>query len=257
VARRREKPNQADETLHEIEESFDRLAKWVSEQRIALAIAVAAILAMALGLDLYGSHRTRLEEAGAAALAEARAEFLQAMGAQPGDLVVAEPANPEVARSARETFAKRFEEVGSKHAGTAAAALALLEAGNLYAQLGAPHLAQDAWQAGLESTDGDSALEALLLERTARAHEDAQEWSEAADAHERAGRVERFPARWTALAGAARCRIESGDADAALALFDEIEAAAALDEIPAYTAARLRELRAGRELRGAVNPTQG
>jgi hypothetical protein len=257
VARRRDTPNQAEETLHEIEESFDRLARWVSENRIGLAVAVAVVLAVALGTDLYAGYRDRSQEAGAAALAEVRAEYLAAMGAQPGDLTVAEPANPAVGRTARETFVKRFETVGAEHEGTAAAALAMLEAGNLHEELGAPHLARDAWQAGLASAEPGTALEALLLERTARAHEDAGEWIEAAEAHERAGRVESYPGRWSALAAAARCRLEAGEPVVALALFAEIESAAVLDEIPAHTVARLRELRAARERAGEPIPSQG
>lgn len=255
MARRRNEPNQAEETLHEIEESFDRLARWVSENRIALAIATAAILGVALGADLYAGYEARSEAAGAAALADLRGQYLQAMGAQPDDIEVLEPANPEVARTTRETFVKRFEALGEEHSDTAAGALALLEAGNLHDALGAPHLALEAWQQGLAAADSGSALSALLLERMARAHEDAREWSEAADAHERAGQIEDFPGRWVALASAARCRIEAGQPDAALELFATLEEAAVLDEVPAYTVARLRELRATRELRDPSDQT--
>lgn len=253
MARRKHEPNQAEETLHEIEESFDRLARWVSENRIVLLAIAIAILGVALGSDLWAGYQARSGSAGAEALAEVRSEYLAAMGAQPGDLVAAEPANPQVARTTRETFVKRFEEVGEAHAGTAAASLALLEAGNLHEKLGAPHLAADAWQAALDSAESGSALEALLLSRMARAHEDAQEWAAAAAAHERAGRIEEYPGRWNALAAAARCRIEAGEPDAALALFAELEAAAVIDEVPAYTVARLRELRAAAARRGETD----
>ena len=246
---RRQQPSQADETLHEIEEGFDRLAAFVVRNRVALAIGVAAVLALALGTDLYRSYREGRAQQAAEALAQVRGEFVQAMGGQPGDLVVAEPANPAVGRSARETFVQRFEAVGREHNGTSAAALALLEAGNLHLQLGAPHLAQDAWQAALDAAGSQTVLEALVLRRIARAHEDADEWSEAAEAHERAARIEDFPAHWEALGDAARCRLEAGDAEAALALYAEIENGAATDRVPAPTVARLRELVAARELR--------
>ncbi|HKJ24433.1 MAG TPA: tetratricopeptide repeat protein, partial [Myxococcota bacterium] len=141
-----------------------------------------------------------------------------------------------------------FEAVGREHEGTAAASLAMLEAGNLHEKLGAPHLAQEDWKAGLESAEPGSNLQALMLQRVARAREDAGEWVAAADAYERAGRIERFPEHWNALADAARCRLEAGDVDAALALLTELEAGEAVDRIPAYTLARLREARAAREL---------
>jgi len=247
VARRQE-PSQADQTLQEIEEGFDRLAAFVVRNRVALAAGVVAVLVVALGADLLRSHRERSNEAGAQALAEVRNEYLLAMGAQPGDLLVAEPANPEVGRKARETFVQRFETVGKEHAGTSAAALALLEAGNLHGELGAPHLARDAWQAGLDSAGSGTALEALLRERVARADEDAGEWASAAAGYERAGRIQTYPGRWQALASAARCRLEAGEPDAAVALLAELEAANVLDRVPAHAVARLRELRVRREL---------
>jgi len=247
VARHQE-PNQAEETLHQIEESFDKVAHWVSERRVALAIVAVAVLATAAGADFYRSQRASAGDEAAEALAQVRGEFLAAMGAEPGALTFVEPANPEVARSARERFVKEFEAVGREHAGSSAAALAMLEAGNLHTELGAPHLAEEAWEAGLESAAKGSSLEALMLQRLARAREDAGEWAAAAEAHERAARNERYPGHWNALADAARCRLEAGDVDAALALLVELEAAEVLDRVPAHTVARLREARAAREL---------
>lgn len=246
---RRQEPNQADETLHQIEESFDKVAHWASTYRVPLALIAFLVLAVAAGADFYRTHRAETNDEAAEALAVVRNEYLAAMGAEPGALFFNEPANPEVARAARERFVQEFEAVGREHAGSAAGAMAMLEAGNLHAELGAPHLAHDAWEAGLESAREGSNLEALLLQRLARAEEDAGEWESAAAYHERAGRIEDFPGRWNALADAARCRIEAGEPDAALALFAEIEAGQVVDQIPPPTVARLRELRASRELR--------
>jgi hypothetical protein len=246
VARRHEE-NPADEALHQIEESFDRVSHWVSTNRVPLAIVAAVILVVAAGSDLYRTYRDRSSEEAAEALAEVRAGYLSAMGAEPGALVFAEPANPAVGQAAREKYVQEFEAVGREHAGDAAAALAMLEAGNLHEELGAPHLAMEAWQSGLASAPEGSGLEGLLLRRMARGHEEAGEWAAAAEAYERAGRIEDFPARWSALADAARCRAEAGEPDAALALLSELEAADVLERIPPYTVARLRELRAARE----------
>ncbi|MBW2313416.1 MAG: hypothetical protein JRH10_04420 [Deltaproteobacteria bacterium] len=248
---RRKEPNQADETLHQIEESFDKVAHWVSEKRIPLAIAAAVILAVAAGSDMLRSQRASAGNEGAAALAEVRTEFLAAMGAEPGALVFAEPANPAVAREARDRFAKEFEAVGREHEGSAASAMALLEAGNLHEQLGAPHLARDDWEAGLASAGSGTNLEALVLRRLARAQEDAGEWSAAAESHERAGRNSDYPGHWDALAAAARCRLEAGEIDAALALLAELENGEVLDRIAPPTVARLREARASRDLDSA------
>jgi predicted negative regulator of RcsB-dependent stress response len=247
VARHQES-NQAEETLHQIEEGFDKLAHWTSENRVVLAIVVGVVLLAAAGADLYRSHRESAGDEASAALAQVRSDYLAAMGAEPGAMTFVEPANPEVARSTRERFVKEFESVGHEHAGTTAGALALLEAGSIHQELGAPHLAEEDWQAGLESTPEGSSLRALILQRLARAKEDAGDWAAAAETHERAARIQDYPDHWTALADAARCYLDADDVDKALALFGELEAGEALDRVPAPTVARLREARAARQL---------
>ncbi|NNL67593.1 MAG: hypothetical protein HKP30_15190, partial [Myxococcales bacterium] len=69
MARRKHEPNQAEETLHEIEESFDRLAGWVSENRLLLLAVAIGILGIALGTDLWAGYQQRSGNAGAEALA--------------------------------------------------------------------------------------------------------------------------------------------------------------------------------------------
>ena len=244
----RHQPNQAEETLHEIEESFDKLAAFVSDNRIVVFAVAGAILLAALGYDRYEAFQVGKADRAAAALAEARDGYMRAMGAGPNDMVIAEPANPEIARSTREEYAKRFAEIGAEHAGTAAGSLAMFEAGELHEALGAPHLARDAWQAGIDSAEPGTALRALILVRLGRAFEDEGQWAEAAAAHLEAGRTESYPERWVALGNAGRCFIEDGQPDRALEILAELEAGAALERIPGHTAARLRELRASRNL---------
>ncbi len=229
-------------TLHEIEESLDGFAAFVNEYRIPIAAGAALILALALGWDRYDAwSESRIDEA-TAELAEARSEFLEAMGAAPGSIEIAEPANPETAETARRRFAARFIEIAEAHPESSAAVLARLDAGRLQEELGAPHLAIDTWRAALESVPTGSALRALILERIGQAHEAGDQWADAAEAYEQAGRVESSPTRARALADAARCLVRAGDPDRAVSLWAEIETLGVETEVPIYTERLLREL---------------
>ena len=105
---RHQEPNQAEEALHQIEEGFDKVASWAFANRVALGIGAALILVVAAGADFYRDHRVATGNEAAGALANVRDEFLAAMGAEPGALVFSEPANPDVAREARERFAQEI-----------------------------------------------------------------------------------------------------------------------------------------------------
>ena len=101
----------------------------------AILLAGTAVVAAARWWNERG------EQQGSAAVAEARAGFLRAMGAEPGAVTFAEPANAETARKAREEYAARFGEAAAEHTGTAAAVEGWIETGNLREALGeAPEL---------------------------------------------------------------------------------------------------------------------
>ena len=69
-------------------------------------------------------------------------------------------------------------------------------------------------------------------------------WSEAADRHEEAADLSTYPLRHWALADAARCRGSAGETEAAIALFDRLDAAAPELQLPEHVRSLRAELRA-------------
>lgn len=235
-------PNPAAETLEELEQLGDRIARLVSENpRPILAVLGAVLLAAALAGGLW-TWRARSERAAVTALEEVRSGFLEAMGASPGAVQVPEPANPETARRARSEYAQRFAEVAEQHAGSPAGALARLESGDLRQALGEPELALEQWRQAAAGADSSSPLRAMALERIAVAEENAGRPAEAAAAWAAAGEIEAYPLRWTALAQAGRCWIEAGEREKARALYTRIQAEGSAALVAEYLMAPLREL---------------
>ena len=233
------------ESLPDLDSGLDRAAHWVGENPVAFLGVVAVILVVtgSLGLVRWLGERSQVQAA--EAVAEVRAGFLQAMGAQPGAGSFAEPANPETARKAREEYAARFAEVGSQHADTAAGVEAWIEAGNLREQLGKPDEALEAWKSAAAAAPRGSPLRGLALERLAAGYENRGAWLDAATAHEEASAIESFPLRHYAMANAARCLAAGGDRERAVALADRVSTEAPELELPDALRAKLEELRAG------------
>ncbi len=87
-------------------------------------------------------------------------------------------------------------------------------------------------------------MRAMLHQRIARLHEERGDWTEAAAAHEAAGAVSEFPLRYWALAEAARCYAQAGQAERALALYERVALEAPDLALPDHLRAQFRELRA-------------
>jgi tetratricopeptide (TPR) repeat protein len=245
---------QATETLQEIESVFDRLARWVATNPRQVLGLLAAILLVTASLSLWDWVRERRETRASAAVARVQVAYLSAMGASPGSFEVVEPANPETGRQVRREFVAQFIEVADDHAGTASAVAARMEAAALQDQAGDQEAALESWRRAADEAKGGSALQGLALVRLARALESRSRWEEAGTAHEEAGEIEELPTRYQALGDAARCFLEAGDVDRALAIFERIEIEAPDAALPPHTKARLIELRAasrGGEVRGS------
>ena len=106
MAKREPKP----ELIDEIEGGAERLASWIGENALAVALAVAVILGGALTWGVYDSWATGREEAASTALDAARTAYFGDLGA--GPLTRAEPelANPAAAQAIREEIANLEEE---------------------------------------------------------------------------------------------------------------------------------------------------
>jgi tetratricopeptide (TPR) repeat protein len=237
------KPQSAATTLDEIESLGDRLAVWVENHSAAVLGTALAVLVLAGAYGFYTSSRSGGSEEASAALAQTQADFRKAMGSPADALDIEEPANPETARRARARFVDRFLAVAQDHAGTPIAALARLEAGQLQEELGEVDQAVETWRTAAQDARAGAAR-ALLLERIGGALEEQGEFEEAAAAYEDAFGIADYPLRYEALADAARCHAEAGNADRAIELFDRIESEAPDVTLAPHLASLLRETRA-------------
>ena len=229
-------------TLEEIEHFGDRVVEAVSNNpRPVILVLLAIVLAAGTygGLSQYRSSRTAQA---VEALEAARTGYVEAMGGGPSSPQVPEPANPEIARSVRSEYAGRYEQVASDHAGTASASLALLEAGELRRQLGEIEAAQETWRRAAAGADGS--LRGMISERIAQLDEEAGRFAAAAAAYAQAAEIPGYPRRYQAMAEAARCWAEAGDAAQAVALHKRIQAESPETRLAPHVAARLRELEA-------------
>jgi len=232
------------DALEEFESLADRGAQWVGEHAQIVLAGIALVLLGAAAYGGYGSWRASRADAASSAVDDVRSDYLRAMGADLGALEVPELANPEAARSIREEYVERFATVAQEHAGTAPAAVAWLEVGDLKRQLDDEAGALGVWENALGELPASSGLRGLLNERIAALHEDAGRWTEAAQAHEAAGAVTEFPLRYASLAAAARCYAAAGDDTAALVLLERLEVEAPTYGVPEEIQPLLLELRA-------------
>jgi tetratricopeptide (TPR) repeat protein len=238
------KTAQVGHTLEEIQSLGDRLAHWTNEHwQLVTAVAVSILVASA-GAGLYASLREDARTQASAALAEVEDAYRDAMGTPADALTVTEPANPATARETRERFAKRFSQVAQEHAGTPAAALALLRAGSLREAMGETDAAIALWQEAAGHVGTDDPVRALLLTRIGSAYEREGQLLEAAEAYERAGDVVDYPLRPAAWTAAARCYADAGEPDRALQVWDRLSAEAPEAAAAPYVAARMAEIRA-------------
>ena len=234
------------DTLEEIESAGERLLAWVGANPILVMSVAAAILLSAAGLGGYRALRHAAAVEASAALEKVRIDYTVAMGGAPGDVLVPEPANPETARAVRREFVDRFAALGLEYGGTGAGALASLDAGSLYLDLGAPDQALETWQAAAEAVAERSALRGVLLNRIAQLYEQDEKFAEAAQIYEDAAAIGDYPLRDLALGHAARTWVAAAQPERALAAYDRLQANSPDTRLPAHVAALLEELSARR-----------
>jgi len=237
----------AAEMLGELESAADRLGDWLQKNIVPVAGAIVALLVVAgVGAWLISSRKGEEQEA-ASVLAQTRADYLSAMGAQPGALEVPELANPAAAEQIRAEYETRYAEVESKHAGTVAGALAAIERAGLLTAGGKSDEAIAVLDHALAEAPARGGVRGIVAQRLAQRFEAAGRWAEAADRHEAASKLDDYPLRHWAIADAARCRVLAGDVAAARALYERLEREA--PELPLSEDQRFQslELRASAE----------
>ncbi len=251
VKRKKSKKNEhesAAEALEKIEGQGDQLAEWIGDNPTVILGVAAALLAAAAVYGFATSGVEQSQDVASTALAEAKSDYRRAMGALPGSIDVAEPANPEIAKSTRREFVERFREVANDHGGSLTESLALIEVGALQSQLDDLEGAIAVWNEALETVAPESSLRAILLEQIAVNQEQLGDFEGAAATHEQAANIAAYPLRYLALSQAARCHAEAGNADAALAAYERVTLESPDLQLPEHTEAMLLELKASRSL---------
>lgn len=232
------------DALDDIQSAADKLGQWIQEHLILVTSAVVALL-LAAGVGSYVYSRADARESAASlALAEARADYLAAMGASPGAIEVPELASEQAAERIRNEYRERFGAIAEEHAGTVSGALARLEVAELVQEAGDTEQALEIYEQTLAEAPGGDRLRGLVLQRIAQALEQAERWEEAAARHEEAADLEGYPLRHWALADAARCRAVAGDRETALALYRRLDSEAPDLRLPDHQRVWKRELEA-------------
>lgn len=236
------------EALEEIQSAADKLGQWIQEHLVVVVGAVAVVLVLA-GVGSYLYTRADAREGSASlALAEARTEYLTAMGASPGAIEVPELANPAAAERIRNEYRERFAEIADTYAGTVSGTLARLELAQLVQDGGDWEQALALHEQALSEAPPGDELRGLILQRIAQALEQQERWAEAAERHEQAAELADYPLRHWALADAARCRALAGDREAALALYRRLDSEAPDLRLPDHQRVWKRELEAAAAL---------
>jgi tetratricopeptide (TPR) repeat protein len=231
------------DTIAEIESMGERAIEWVGHNAKTVLSTVLICLLVAGAWGYLDSAKKRRENAASEAVAEVRDGYLIAMGASPGALEVPDLANPAAAEPIRQEYAERFGAVAREHRGTAGAAIARLEQGNLAAAGGDDAGAIEIWRSAVAELSGGSPLAGILRQRIGQSLEAAGEWEEAAQTYESAAAIGAYTFRHWALADAARCYLQADRPEKASELSARLESEAPDLQLPDYLRIRLRELR--------------
>jgi tetratricopeptide (TPR) repeat protein len=242
VARKAKHPDPA-ERIAEIESMGERAIEWVGHNaRVVLSVVVICLL-VAGAYGYFDSVQTRRENTASMALTETRDGYFVAMGASPGALEAPEPADPTAAEPIWQEYRERFGAVAQEYPGTASAAIARLEQGNLVAAGGDDAGAIEIWRSAIARLSGGSPLAGVLYQRIGQSLENIGDWEAAGHAYETAAAIDSYTFRYWAMADAARCYLLADRPEKALELSARLDIEAPDLQLPDYLRARLRELR--------------
>ncbi len=238
-------PHGATEVLQDLGSGFERFAAWIASHPVLVSVAIGAVLATGGAWEFLRSRADRRETVASDALDQIQADYLTAMGAEPGAIEPPELANPETARRIREEYVEKYRAVAQAHPGTLPAALGWLEVADLLEAQGDRDASLESLQKSLAEQPANPRLAGLIHQRIAQSYEDRGMLAEAAAEHALAGELSGFPLRYFALADAARCYAQAGDPNRARDLLERIESEAKDSfQLPPELRSLLRELRA-------------
>jgi len=168
---------------------------WANEHGREIMVGLAVfVLVGAIAAGVYEWRRRALAEE-ETDLARIDARFTTAMGANPGEYFVPEPANAAQAKQAREAAVKELDEFIAKHAGTELAAMADIKAAELQVDLGQLDPAQERLQKLVESLGPTDPRRAIAQRLRGYVLDQKGDLLAAAQAYEEGAHVEAYPPR--------------------------------------------------------------
>jgi tetratricopeptide (TPR) repeat protein len=201
------------------------LLEWVTAHGREFVIGLGVLAAAAVVLAIvWESARSRRADA-LTEWAKIEAAFAAEMGSEPTATLVAEPANPEQAKAAREAALAKYEAFAQSHSGSDLAANALLRAAELEVDLGRLDAADARLQALVAQLDGDDPRKGVALRLRGYVLEELGRPDQAAEAYEAGGALESYPPRALLWLAAARTHMRLGANERALQALDEAVAA--------------------------------
>jgi tetratricopeptide (TPR) repeat protein len=196
------------------------LADWIGEHRKQVAIGLGALVgAWVLLAVSWEISRTRRAEA-SAELAAIEAAYASEMGAQPGVVLVEEPANPEQAKRAREAAIAKLDAFAADHGGHLGHD-ARLRAAEFEVDLERFDAADARLAALVAELGGDDARKGIALRLQGFAREQLGRDAEAAALYEQGGALEDYPPRALLWIAAARTHQRLGAHQNALRALDQ------------------------------------
>jgi tetratricopeptide (TPR) repeat protein len=203
-----------------IEDVFE----WLTDHSKEVVIGVMAFLAIGGGISLLYERGQSQERAAQLQLSEVEDGFAQAMGGSRRALVLAEPANPEQASSAREEALTGLDGVIADHPSSLAATAAGLRAAEIQIAMGRLGDAEQRLGELAAELGSEHLLRPSVLRLRGFALEELQRFGEAAEMYAAAGAMENYYDRGASWLLAAMSYYRAGDAAGELAAYQEIEA---------------------------------
>jgi predicted negative regulator of RcsB-dependent stress response len=199
---------------------------WVNAHGREIMAAIAAALLVGGLVAGVVEWRSRQGDAAQTELAAIESRFTAAMGANPGEYFVPEPANAEQAAKAREAALAELDAFIAAHAGSALAAIAGIKAAELQVDLGELDAADARLAKLVEPLGADDPKRAIALRLRGYTLDQRGQTLAAAEIYADAAKVQAYPARGLLWIEAGDCFARANAPDRAIAAYREALASA-------------------------------
>jgi predicted negative regulator of RcsB-dependent stress response len=199
---------------------------WANDHGREIVIAIAVFVVV--GGIAAGVHewRKRDQAETQTELARIEARYTAAMGANPGELYISEPANADQAKAARETAIGELDAFIAAHGESEGSSLAAIRAAELEIDLQKNDAAAARLDALVQSLDGDDPRRAVALRLRGYLFDAKGEPLAAAESYEAAAKVESYPPRGLAWIAAGDCFARANQPERAVAAYRQALATA-------------------------------